>query len=784
METQSNARLFGMVGLSAVRIVATLSCLLGTFLAAAAPLTINVIGVAADGSQTSVTNTSDYRWTVEEDATKASVPGQAATAANYSFSFHTSYMPVLAAGRIVNGAKAVAPVPADPDLVRLYSKAPTDLNLDSAKRYYVSVAAVGYQMGAAPVVFNAAGTTATATVYVNRYDLPTAQLSVFAFEDNNPINGAPDLPQEQGLAGFTVQLLEAGGTYGQSGGTVTQDAFANPLGTTYNADGTVKVRGKGIILTGPDGTATIKNLYPAKYTVVIVPPVGSDWHQTSTIEGGYGSDAWVKNNEPTFFQEFGPPGHHVFIGFTKSGYIARNPGPAGGPVLNGGKTITGRVVNTHHSRPPIYTFEKGAPVTECWVGLNEANGGRALYATACNKDSTFSIPSVPAGTYELVIWDTPLDIIIGATTITVAAADTTKALGDLPVSSWFGRYQGRVFQDIDGTGLPYFATDFNRPYIEVDPVTYLEKEVTKEYKAGDLKPPFGEGIASNIRFRDGSIYQSTTTKRDGTFAFTEVFPFFNWMIAEIDYARFKASGATMVVDEGGCIKVSDTDCAAEPGKSTNGAALWKAEPGLFGSNDPALKYDPWTRLNPQLQPENANKAFRNESCLDNVDAPGQCAILLEGMATFLSSTNHIEWGKQPYAFNENGGIAGIVHYAITRAEDDPRFAAAENWEPGIPRVQVNLFLDCDGDGKPDQPSNDGSGTCAKLSTDLVPYAYDPPDVDNYPYCWRDAEFVAGNPAPASVAARWMRCCTTSLIQTKSSAMDSRIPPSRRRTGAA
>ena len=59
--------------------------------------------------------------------------------------------------------------------------------------------------------------------------------------------------------------------------------------------------------------------------------------------------------------------------------------------------------------------------------------------------------------------------------------------------------------------------------------------------------------------------------------------------------------------------------------------------------------------------------------------------------------------------NENGGIAGIVYYGITRAEDDPRYAAAENWEPGIPRVQVNVFLDCDGDGKPDKPQNNGTG---------------------------------------------------------------------------
>jgi large repetitive protein len=761
METQSNVKLFGNLSRSVTRFLVTAFCLFGAVAATAGPLKINVIGVAPNGTQTPITT--NYRWTVEEDATKLSVPGRPATTANYSFSFHTSYMPVLAAGRV---GTMKAGVTADPDVARLYAETPPDVCpsanktcLESGKdgtgqplkRYYVSVAAEGFQMGGAPVVFTSSG--ATANVYVNQYPLPTSQVSVFAFNDNNPINGSPDLPQETGLAGFTVQLYEAGGTYGQSGGEVTQDGFGNPLGTTYNDDGSVKKKGAGIVLTGPDGTAVIKNLFPAKYTVVISPPVNTDWHQTSTIEGTRGSDAWVKNNEPSFFQEFGPPGHHVFIGFTRSGCVqgaatgAGNTGRCNGLSGPTSNKVTGRIVNVHNSRTPNYAFEKGAPVPECWVGLNETGGGtRALYAIPCNKDSTFTIPNVPSGTYELVVWDDPLDMIIGTQTITVAG---DLPMGDVPVFSWFGRYQGRVFQDIDGTGLPFFAEPFNKPYIKVDPVTGIETTDTKSYAAGDLKPAFGEGIANNIRFRDGSIYQSATTKADGTFAFTELFPFFNWMIAEIDYARYKATGATMVPDAGGVIDPAE-----------NARKLWNAKTGSFGSSDPAFAYNPWIRLNPQLQ-ETCDAA----AVAANLDADGkiidatacfkvgekyyrteQGVVLLEGMQTFLGQTNHIEWGKQPYAGevngpkNENGGIAGIVHYAITRAEDDPRYATAENWEPGIPRVQIGLFLDCDGDGKIDKPANDGTGQCAAGGLSKTDgYVADLPDVDNYPFCWRDPE---------------------------------------------
>lgn len=708
MGSLNGASLAPKIGKYIVLFAMALSSLLMHCEAMAAPLAITVKGVNPAGVETAITN---YRWTIEEDVSKASVPGQHATRDNYSFSFHSSYMPVLASGKVVGGTAVVgndctatnSVACLDPD--RKYMALP---ELDPNKRYYVSVLPDdGNAMGGAPVVFNAG--TGTATVYVNKYPVPTAQISVFVFQDNSPLNAAPDLPQEQGLAGFTIFLTEAGGTYGASGGQVTQDAFGNPLGTTYKYDGsgqaildaggspTMVKRGSGIILSGTDGVATIKNLFPAKYTIQVIPPAGADWQQTTTIEGTKGDDAWVKNGEPSFFQEFGPPGHHVFTGFTHSGFIARNGTT---PVLNGSTSITGRVVNIHNSRPPDYTFYPTAGVTnpvaslipKCWVGLNEAGGGRALYAAPCNADSTFAIPNVPAGTYELAVWDEALDVIMASAPVTVAIGEATHAMGDVPVFNWFAKYEGRVFFDANGNGFP---------------------------DSGEV------GIAGqvqNIRFRDGSIYQSTLTKKDGTFSFNELFPFFNWMIAEVDYARFKATGATITVDAGG----------------------------------PVAAHNGWTmpsfnKLTPQVQTCSQDDVDANPGGAD----PNLCTgvgqtkpyrvehgvVLLEGMQTFLGQTNHIEFGKKLYSGQENGGIAGIVQYGITRAEDDPKNGTAETWEPGIPRVQVNLFLDCDGDGKPDKPSAAGDGTCAAngLSGAAVPYVYDQPDVDNYPFCWRDPE---------------------------------------------
>jgi hypothetical protein len=754
MESRNSVKssLTGFIG-TFCRLLALATCMLGLAMPAAAALSINLVTV--DGTGATVAPPQGYRWTVEEDRTKPPRPGEPSTKANQSFSFHTSHMPVVAAGRV--GAPGIASI-VDPDVARLYAQTPAGLNLDPTKRYYLSVAAEGFQIAGAPVVFN--GSNANATVTLIQYPVPTAQLSVLVFEDNSPVNSTAELPAEKGLEGFTVQLLEAGGTYGASGGQVTQDAFANPLGTTYNADGSVLQRGTGIILTDANGVAIIKNLYPAKYTVYIAPRIrpGEDWHQTSTIEGTKGIDAWVKNNEPAGFYEFGPPGYHVFYGFVNAG----NSGCLQGQNADGscvgmgsaatGKAITGRIVAAHDARPPALTIDQGPPVPQCWVALNDTATSQGLYTAPCKKDSTFTIPNVLPGTYQVVVWDEPLDTIIGFNTVTVA--DTAVAMGDVTQLNWFGRYQGRVFQDIDGTGLPYFVSKYDRPYVYVNPITGVEEERQQSFKAGDLKPALGAGIASNIRFRDGSIYQSTTTKDDGTFAFTEVFPFFNWTVAEIDYARFKATSANIVVDNGGPINAAD-----------NLSKLWGTTPttpytGLFGSNDPALSYNPWTRINPQPQPENGGKAFRTENC---DETGGQCAILLEGMSLYGNQTNHIEWGKVPYKIDENGGIAGIVYYGITRAEDDPRYATAENWEPGIPRVQVNVFLDCDGDGKVDKPKNDGTGQCVAGASGLssAGYVADLPDVDNYPFCWRDPA-SCGLSAPQKGAEDVARSAATKL----------------------
>ncbi len=375
----------------------------------------------------------NYRWLIEEDTTHPVTPG-VSDPNSLAFSFHKAHAPVVASGDQTNAA---------------------NITLPNGRRYFVSILPTsGYTIGGGPI----ADQQGAVTIVCNELPLPTAQISVLVFHDNNPINNAAD-PGEAGLADFKVILNEAGGRYGMSGGQQMLDAFGNMIGTTYeqNPDGTyvlvngepqVVSVGQGFVLTDATGNALIKHLSPGKYGVVVTPPTGSGWQQTSTIEGTPTIDAWVKPDEPPYFTEFGPASQHAIFGFVRQF--------ADSAALNGGSTISGRVVNIHMSRPPTIDFYTGGPLPNAWVGLNagQAGIGPGLYAAPCDPDTgEFSIPNVPAGTYQLVFWDKYLDNIFAFLGVTVPPGGASLALGDVGVFRWFGKLENHVFYDANGNGV-------------------------------------------------------------------------------------------------------------------------------------------------------------------------------------------------------------------------------------------------------------------------------------------------------------------------------------------
>ena len=155
-----------------------------------------------------------------------------------------------------------------------------------------------------------------------------------------------------------------------------------------------------------------------------------------------------------------------------------------------------------------------------------------------------------------MVFDNNLDMIFAFLTVIMAGADIN--LGDMPCFQWFTRLHNHVFYDHNGNGFKDCVTPGCNDPLQ-DDVGIMDRPV-------------------NIRWRDGTIYNSMPTDTEGWSPFDEVFPFFAWLVAEVDFARFKATGVT-VIDGGG----------------TAGAAAYQSGLRSVDASD--------GQLNPQLQPE-------------------------------------------------------------------------------------------------------------------------------------------------------------------------------------
>ncbi len=408
---------------------------------------------------------------------------------------------------------------------------------------------------------------APVTVKLQMTPLAPAQLSIFIYEDNGPTNGQNDL-NEAGLGGFNIVLFDPAGRTGMPAGQQTYDAFNMPLsnallgtpgcvddqniatnGTATSSAGNMV----GVIYTCPEapnplppgrtaadytlaGHALIKNVTPARYDVVAHPGAaregaGEIWWQTETLEGTPAQDAFTGINEPRYFQEFGPPGFHTTIGFVNPDHVKKY---AIANKLTGPYTVTGKITNQRMSRPSNVTlFDSKSydlfSATTCEVALNSQGGtGPSIAIAQCNRDGSFTLTGIPAGAYELAIFDQWLDQIIQTQALTVTNANV--ALGDIPVLSWFTQHDQNIF---------------------------MESKTKSPTLLGQYHPELGDAGISNVpltlRFRNGAISNVVPTDSNGNGILAELFPLFNWYVSEADTSRFKQTGVTITVDGGGAV---------------------------------------------------------------------------------------------------------------------------------------------------------------------------------------------------------------------------------------
>jgi hypothetical protein len=591
---------------------------------------------------------------------------------------------------------------------------------------------------------NSASTTpfSPVNVLVLPTPFPTGKLSVIVFEDDFPLNGEQDggggngtvAPIEPGLGGFELILWDTYGGLGDVTGQDTHDEFNQPLSnslagtidpvtnldacpisavvTTNVLSGDGSQAGiTGRIVTCPKfesdnhtlsplaGQAVIANLMPDKFSVQAYPGAdriarGEQWVQTNTLDGQHPHDSFIRIAEPSYFQEYGPAGYHVAIGFANPAIInARakdvcagfgTPG-AVGPCTN---TITGQVNVQRLSRTPdqrLYPSGSRDALawTQCWVSLGDPDGEDFMF-TFCDADGNFKFANVPGGAWRITMGDQWNDQIIDGLSLPVnigcisSAPNTTISpstcpggqslnMGHLSSQQWQANVYTRTFVDDNKNGI---------------------------WDPDEIGIP---QVYARVYYRDGHTANSLLTDNDGVANFNETFPLFNWYVVEADTTRYKTTGIHTVYDAGGPADGSPscTSTTRGCGSATSGYAFLantkESIPLPADLSVPGAVYCPTADCGGTAATSfAAGTPVKSSSSASTgrIDPPW---VATEGWSGMTSQGNWIEFGKAPYAVGENGGIYGRVAYASTRPFDDASQMIQQPWQPAIPNVTLNLY---------------------------------------------------------------------------------------------
>jgi len=614
-----------------------------------------------------------------------------------------------------------------------------------------------------------AGNFANVTVLSTPTPLPTGKLSLIVFEDDFPLNGEQDAgggvdvlsPNEPGLGGFEIILWDTYGSLGDVTGQDTHDMFNMPLSNSLagtidpatgldacpiSAQATADPTQAGItgrIVTCPKyesdnatlsplaGQAVVANLMADKFSVQAYPGAdriarGEEWLQTNTLDGQHPHDSFIRVGEPSYFQEYGPAGYHVSIGFANPQIIndrhdAVCAGSFGavGPCNN---TIDGQVDVQRLSRTPdqrLYPSGSRDALawTQCWVSLGDPDSEDFMF-TKCDANGNFKFTGVPGGNWRLTIGDQWNDQIIDglSTPANVGCVPKPPAntctgglsalhMGPIGVQQWQANVYTRTFVDDNKNGIK-------------DP--------------DEIGIPL---VYTMIHYRDGSRANVLTTDFDGVANFNETFPLFNWYVVTADSGRYKTTGIHTVYDAGGPADGS-ADCGpgngARPCGSTSPtspyaflANTFEAVPLPADLSVPGAVYC----ASADCKAEAAGFAAGTSTSTHQLSSTGRIDppwVAAEGWSGETSQGNWIEFGKAPFAecnpalptsatnfcvsvpnpvynptaggttastipVGENGGIHGLVKYAATRPFDDAAQMIEQPWAPNVARVTINLY---------------------------------------------------------------------------------------------
>ena len=484
--------------------------------------------------------------------------------------------------------------------------------------------------------------------------LPLGQIVVHVFQDSDAVNGAPDVSEIAGVDGQPAGLEGFNIMLRDAAGSaVTKDYLGNPICSEYNASGRPVAGSGGTCLTGADGTVVVPNLPPGRYQVSAVRPGSTDWVQTTTSEGGSVLDVRVtEGDDGTGASSEELPGAVTSRTAHWFGFVRTLDFADQANPASRGQNFSGRISGCARN------WVRWGPFDTPLINRNEPfHGGWVALSMAGSGKQAYAAPlrdtpQCAGGTIDID------GVPPGSYRMFLWNEQLTSVSREVRLSVPTGA--GGSGADIelsgdDGKGNVGAFRFFG----------WLSGHVYTDLNANgvrDLAPAPEPGVAGTpveIRARDGSVVSTTTSDAGGFYEFPQALSRLSkFEVAEVGLGRFLSTGPSL--------------------------------------------HSEYT-LN---QPGDRGVAIASRLGAGLVTAQ----LITEG------HRSTVDWGKRPTGPAAAGEIAGIVHYATTRREPDPRFAQAERYEPGIPGVAVKIWT-LGADGLPGTADDvlvdnyqDGSGT--------------------------------------------------------------------------
>ena len=270
-----------------------------------------------------------------------------------------------------------------------------------------------------------------------------------------------------------------------------------------------------------NGEIIVKYLRPNKYGVQVVPPPGqAGIRRPRSRERRRSTPGSARRSRRSSSSSARRSGTRSTGSSSRDGSARRDRGPGSEDDRHGtgpqGPPVPSAGHHVLHGAPPS--------TSRCLIGLNalETGTGDAVWIGRCADEGFFprSRTCRPERTSSSS----------GISSSTTSSRSTPSSR-PRPAGSWTSDHRGADVVRRAGA-------------------LRLQRPRTRTAR----RDPGEEGLFDvpvNLRFRDGTIYQSFPTDLTGFVPFEEVFPFFRWQIAEVDFARRKATGVTVVVDDGG-----------------------------------------------------------------------------------------------------------------------------------------------------------------------------------------------------------------------------------------